>query len=223
MVSAMFREDTETTEKPLQRIAPSIGMILIRPDMLHATPMFETYISSRYVLLEKQTLPMDAESYWHIYKHDFYRPETMHCRLTRAALYIGSPCCLMIFEDQAHTNEDEPVSDYLRNSLKGSQGTYQPGTLRGDIVYRNALRLGFHDLESVYTDERVKYAVDPFGAYQTLASMTTDEAVRSLPYPILFYTGVGVHVPDSSEIDTDMPKLLARVTEVSSYAPESCS
>lgn len=154
---------------------------------------------------------MDNRSYWQMYRHDLYRPETMHSRLTRAALYIGSKCSLMVF--QSEDDGQEPLADYMRGTLKGTQGVYQPGTLRGDIVYRNAVDLGLHRLSEPDVDPRIPRAVDPFGAYQTLVTASAGPHAH-LEYPLLFYTGVGVHVPDYREIGTDLPQLLAVRDEV---------
>lgn len=206
MITSMFVGSAEPPKRPDQHVASNIGMILIRPDMVHVASEFETYISDRFQLLHKASVMMDKETYWEMYSHDLYRPETMHSRLTRAALYIGSVCCLMVFKDQP-TAPSRFVSDYVCTTLKGYQGSYQTDTLRGDIVYRNAIKLGLHRLQQQDIDERIKQAVDPFGSYVALSSQA-DGAHAGLQFPLLFYTGVGVHVPDASEINTDLPQLL---------------
>lgn len=212
MIAAMFNGSPEPTKRSQHRISSAIGMILIRPDMVHAVPEFETFVSDRFHLLHKASVMMDKEMYWQIYSHDLYRPETMHSRLTRAALYIGSPCCLMVFKDRMATPA-RSVPNYVCTTLKGSQGRYQPDTLRGDIVYRNAIKLGLHRLQQPDIDDRIRLAVDPFGAYQALSSQPSGSHA-GLQFPLLFYTGVGVHVPDSSEIDTDLPQMLHDLPQI---------
>ena len=90
IVNSMFSETHELPPLPDENISRNIGMILVRPDMVHVTAKFESYVSDRFELLYKSNIVMDIDTYWHMYSHDLYRRETMHSRLTRAALYIGS-------------------------------------------------------------------------------------------------------------------------------------
>jgi hypothetical protein len=168
IVNSMFSETHELPPLPDENISRNIGMILVRPDMVHVTAKFESYVSDRFELLYKSNIVMDIDTYWHMYSHDLYRRETMHSRLTRAALYIGSECCLFVFRDNADVS-DVKTTDYVHETLRGSQGVYKNGTLRGDIVYHSAIELGLHKLDN-NTDPLVALAVDPFGAYQTLAN-----------------------------------------------------
>ncbi len=212
-ITAMFEGPIIRGSSSQDRIAKNIGMILVRPDMTHVSSEFETYVADRFNIIHIDTVSMDTESYWHIYKHDFYRLETMHCRLTRAALYIGSDCRLIAFMDKPDAPPRQ-LSDYVCRTLKGKQGIYQPDTIRGDTVYRNAIKLGAHKLDNS-VDNRLKTAIDPFGAYRALAAVPTRDHV-GLKYPLLFYTGVGAHVPDAAEINTDLPQLVADVASLSS-------
>ena len=181
-------------------LSQRVGMILIRPDMLHESSTFENLLHQRFTLLHTEDVIMTSEAYWGIYSHDMYRTDIMHTRLTRAAMYIGSTCKLIIYADLSEGNYN--VADFSRNTLRGNQGVYDPGTLRGEIVYNAGLALGLHTLE----DDIVARAVDPFRAYRDMAARP-DGAHSSLRYPLLFYTGVGVHVPDGIEITNDLPML----------------
>lgn len=206
MVEQMFSGDHQPYTTYDRSIPKHIGMILVRPDMIHATNEFEQFISARYSIIHTENVTLDAKAYWNIYKHDFYRPETMHCRLTRAAVYIGSVSRLILFRQNSRADDDPPLADHVYKNLKGVQGKKQHGTLRGEIVFNNAVRLGLHKLDHT-ADERLKIATDPFRAYRHLAGLS-DELKAEYEFPLLFYTGVGVHVPSAQEIQNDAVCLL---------------
>ncbi len=198
-------ERSRTYASPV--VARNIGMILIRADMMHASAEFERFIAERFTILHTQDVQMDPATYWNIYQHDFYRPSTMHSRLTRAAIYIGSACRLVVFQG-SETDPAVATPDYVRGSLKGEQGVYRPETLRGDLVYRNAVALQMHRLDDPDVDERIKLAADPFAIYRALARSGQEFPPRPFAYPLLYLTGVGVHIPDSSEIGNDLSQFV---------------
>ncbi len=181
-------------------ICPQIGMLLVRPDMYHLHSCFEDFIARRFSLIESQDVVMSQNAYWEIYSHDLYRPETMHSRLTRAVMYMGSICRLIVFTESDISNGS--LSDKVVHQLKGTQGTFCPDTLRGDLVLHEALRLGLHEVAS---RDQTQQATDPFLAYRRF--LTSPGPHESADWPLLFYTGVGVHVPDSSEISGDLHAL----------------
>lgn len=188
--------DPSIRKEPLQ-IPKNIGMVLVRPDMLHMTPVFEDFIRERFRIVASENVIMTGGAYWEIYSHDLYRLATMHSRLTRAAMYMGSTCRLIVF-----TGDDDrrtPLSNEFVTVYKGMQGSRRANTLRGDIVYHEGLRLGLHTAK-VGT---LQSATDPFMAYRRLAT-EEDGPHTSADYPLLFYTGVGVHIPNGEEISTDL-------------------
>lgn len=187
-----------------------IGMLLIRPEMTHITPMFKEFIDEFYTVCHTEDVEITTEAYWKIYRHDLYRPETLDSRLTRAAIYIGSLCRLVVFKDENHQPMERPVSDKVFSFLKGKQGIYQQGTLRGEVVYNEALNLGFHRIHSTSEEYyvRLSQAIDPFGAYRRLSERPKGPHA-GLNHPILFYTAVGVHVPNAKEVQTDLPIFLS--------------
>lgn len=214
-IDKIFEGGTEEKKQRMRSIAQNVGMILIRPDMVHASKDFEQLISSRFEVEHSEDRIIDAETYWDIYQHDLYRLETMHSRLTRAAIYIGSSCRLIVYREKRSALS--PIADFVHENIKGNQGFYEPGTLRGDVVFRNALSLNFHKIEHEHTDPRIKIATDPFGAYRNLVRNAPDKHPPGLVFPILFYNGVGVHVPTYQEMTTDLPSLL-RAKQVDEFA-----
>jgi len=182
-------------------VAEYIGMILVRPDMLHARAKFEQFIKKRFRVLYSGTVTMDPDTYWKIYEHDFHREETHHTSLTRAALCIGSDCQLIVFRGEQPNSK--PLADHVYQELKGVQGVYEPGTLRGEVAYTTAMELGVHH-DQVH--QTLRMATDPFGAYR--AAVAHRQPTTMVPHPLLTFTGVGVHIPNASEINTDLPQLL---------------
>lgn len=204
MIRQMFFGEDPQPPVQTEEQSSTKALILIRPDMMHARNEFSTFIRDRFKMLLEQEVEMDSQTYWTIYQYDRYSRESMHCRLTRAAISIGSTCCVMLFEDVSTGSKN--FADVFFETYKGKQGIYNPQTLRGGIVYAKAITLGLHDAISSQVNKRLWYAADPFGAYRESAA--NNVYCQTLTYPLLFYTGVGVHVPDGIEIRTDMPALL---------------
>lgn len=206
-IDELFDFNTEAPASDAAALSPSTGMILVRPDMFHISSKFEDFIKQRFKIITAENVTMTQAAYWDIYRHDLYRLSTMHSRLTRAAMYIGSTCRLIVFKDAE--DSDVNISDQVVRELKGSQGNPQPNTLRGEIVYKEALRLGLHD---VCKNGRIQMATDPFAAYRKLSQEEHGPHTR-VGYPLLFFTGVGVHVPNGAEIAGDLRALKPDLAE----------
>lgn len=184
-----------------------IGMLLIRPDMIQAQNAVTSFISERFTLLDSSEVIVTPEAYWGMYKESICTTETVMSRFTRAAVYINTMCRLLIFEKANFHKLEAPVADTVFANLKGRQGQYRPDTIRGDIVYKKALEYGYHTLD----DAHIARAVDPFGAYRKIVTTTSDH--DTLAHPLLFFTGVGVHIPDYQEMQRDLPLLLSEVED----------
>lgn len=211
MINKMFFEDPSTTvTAAAERTIDDKTLVLIRPDMFHARNDFMRFLSERFRIIADTEFVMDTETYWQIYRYDHYTRESMHCRLTRAAISIGSMCHLVIVE--GNDTSDVNFADFFFSRYKGKQGVFQSNTLRGDIVYRNATALGVHQFDPDGGGETLWHAADPFNAYRSSALTNPDS--HHLRYPLLFYTGVGVHVPNGAEVESDI-QALARLTGIS--------
>lgn len=209
-IDAIFGETAYHTPIPgaNEKFPRTIGMLLIRPDMTHISPKVETFISDRFEILDVSDITMTPDAYWAMYSDAIIGRETRQSRLTRAAVYINSVCRLMVFGRAEATGQDTPVANQVFTELKGKQGVAQPGTLRGDLVYTAAVSAGFHNL----TSPEVALAVDPFGAYRKITQGTSSGPYSSLTHPLLFFTGVGIHVPDHNEMQRDL-ELFKQPTE----------
>ena len=138
-------ESTAETASKLD-VPPSVGMILVRPDMLQIAPLIEQFIARRYGLVEVSDIQVTPEQYWTMYEHVIVSNERIYSRLTRAAVYLSMAARLMVF----HRRETEAdgisaIDDF--STFKGRQGVEDSGTLRGGVIYKEAMQLGFHTLE----------------------------------------------------------------------------
>lgn len=181
-------------------VSEEIGMVLVRPDMFHARSRIERFLAERFRLLVSETVEVTPAMYWQVYSEAILDREMPQSRLSRAAVYIGSSCQLVLFEGSvADDPEQLPVADHTYGYLKGEKGVRQPGTLRGEVVYQSAVDLDLHNL----SNQTVGLAADPFGAYRKIVHQLPGKHNR-LDYPLLFFTGVGVHVPNFSELQRDL-------------------
>lgn len=192
-----------------------LGMVLIRPDMTPINNAVEGFISSRFAITDVQDVTMTPEIYWDIYSEAIISRETRQSRFTRAAVYVNSLCRLIVFEKLDNFTPEIATSNQFIAELKGKQGVYQPDTLRGDLVYHAAIKAGFHTLDN----PSVALAVDPFGAYRKIERSTSPHPSKSLLYPLLFFTGVGIHIPNYNEMQRDLA-LLDR-SNVNNYVSNS--
>ena len=120
IIRLMFSQNSgaEQASNQLVHIAKNIGMILMRPDMTHVSRQFESFISDRFEIIHTDSPVIDKGAYWQLYQHDIYRRETMHSRLTRAAIYIGSSCRLIVFRTRSIATSGEPLADHTRNTQR---------------------------------------------------------------------------------------------------------
>src|SRR5207302_3001928 len=136
---------------------------------------------------------------WTMYEHVIVSKERIYSRLTRAAVYLSRPARLMVF-GRRETEADgiSAIDDFSK--FKGKQGVEASGTLRGELIYNEAMQLGFHILE----DSEAAHVADPFGSYRKMMREGIDGPHRDLKHPLLFYTAVGIHSPDKDEIHRDL-------------------
>jgi hypothetical protein len=199
-IDCIFNDKAPAPLLTAQRVTPKYGMVLVRPDMAHIAPQVETFIDERFQLADVTNTVVTPEIYWEMYGDAMVSRETRQSRLTRAAVYINSLCRLIVFERSETKVDGVPAADYTFKYLKGKQGVRQSGTLRGDLVYNGAIKANLHTL----TDEQTALAVDPFGAYRKIVCGSIESPCHTLTHPLLFFTGVGIHIPDFQEVQRDL-------------------
>lgn len=199
----------ETEKGKLMRnimVDGNVAMILIRPEMHHASDAFVDYLKRQgYDILLQSDKSIDIQQYEKMYAHAIIEPDARPTMPTRTMVYVDSPSKLIVFSDPNKARDsEEHLADSFFRLHKGRQGVNDGHTLRGGIVYEEAKTLGLDQLEHPI----VQRAVDPMSAYRHLVF-----GDHSLPSPhlqlpqddqLLQYTGVGVHIPDSTEINRDL-------------------
>lgn len=208
-VMTIFNESCNSTDTSINKfnkfqVPKDIGMLLIRPDMLHVTSEVEDFVRKDYRILESTITEVNPDMYWAMYEDAITHKESFRSRFTRASVFIGSACRLIVLKSKINLPESSVADELVL--AKGRQGEYQQSTFRGDIVYRSAVSSGFNTLK----DKTTALAVDPFGAYRKIIDVDKSGKHCFLNYPLLFFTGVGIHIPDSTEIDRDLSLFVSK-------------
>lgn len=185
-------------------ISKNIAMILVRPEMFHIHDQFSNFISNlglKVFYTAERSISFDQ--YWTLYKGSIRFPDAIPSMPTRTMVYTDSPVMLIAFVDplQSHSN----LASFFETNFKGKEGIYNQHTLRGGIVYPEAKKLGFDNLEN----QIVENATDPFKGYQHLISsgMHQNNVNMKPNEQILRYNAVSVHIPNSEEIPYDLSTL----------------
>lgn len=188
-----------------------VSFIVIRPEMSHMLSKIQDFLTkNRYEVLEavscRKKIPEDT--YWEMYKNAITNPQARESMPTRTMIYTGGHSQLVFFKDLIEERvRGRHMADIFFDKYKGVPGVPQQNTLRGDIVYKEAERLGFNDVER----DDILQVVDPIHSYRHfvkrgVGSHTLSKSIE----PILFYTGVCIHVPNYSEISNDLAAIFTK-------------
>ncbi len=183
------------------------GLILIRPEMLHAHKLVERFLTERRfkveISLEKK---IDFNSYWAIYNDGLINPDSFLDFPTRTLIYTSGHCRLIIFTDPKNRYGSKMMDDFCR-LFKGEEGVIKEGTIRGEIVLRELLRVGVGDRSK----KDLEFILDPIGMYRHIvdANIPSDGIHNKCDHPFLHYAGAGVHIPDSGENSLNFRALLS--------------
>lgn len=176
----------------------NIGLILVRPECFVNREEYKKFLEKKglEVLYEKR-IQLNFRQYLLLYYYSFILEDTIYDFPSRTFNYINNDSYLLIVKEKSKRN----VADYLC-SIKGRQGRFEPGTLRGDIAY-NFLK------SNVVDGKLIKNAIIPLDPIGTARMLTRnkvwhDGSHMASDIPILFYCGQAVHVPNGKEIKRDL-------------------
>jgi len=182
-----------------------LGMLLIRPEMYHLQEEVLRFLKrNRFDVVYNTDKKVSPEQYWHMYRDVFYREKAAESLPTRTMVYTGGISRLVVFKSLEGT--DKPLPDLFCRDFKGKEGVDGEDTVRGGVVLREALRLGFNELN----DSQIAKALDPIYALRNIVERSEVGKPHShLPKDryLLKYNAVSVHVPDSDEIVRDLAVL----------------
>lgn len=178
------------------------GMLFIRPENVQAVDSYIKFLEDRGLnVIYKTKTRISFDQYLSMYYHGLIPKESRYDFPTRTLNYINKDCYLLVVYSD---NENiYPVSDYL-TSIKGKQGKYTEGTLRGDVAY-NLLKEFVSSDGLSFSDNNLNLLFDPIGMSRLLVrnQIESDNSHNIADLKLLFYTGQAVHVPDSSEFVRD--------------------
>lgn len=178
-----------------------LGLILVRPEVYYYRDKYKQFIEQRNleILFEKK-VSLDIRQYLLLYYDSFILSDTMYDFPSRTLNYIDNDSYLFIVTSRSIDN----IANYLY-SIKGIQGKYEKGTLRGDISYR-LLKDNLHNGKFI---KEAIVPLDPIGAGRMLTRdlVPHDGSHNISDIPLLFYAGQSVHIPNYEEIKRDMATL----------------
>lgn len=194
-------------------LSNDVCMILIRPEMTHFIEEIKGFMSQKgFTSVFEVSQKLTKEQYWDIYHRGITHPGARHTMPTRTLVYTSSNVTTMVFRSLKKRTSSS--ADTLFYELKGEAGSYSANTLRGDLIFHEAKKIG---LDNIDMDRTTALAVDPFASYRHIVKQNVTSSARS--DELLKYTSVSVHIPNSKEIGRDLSVLLDKdqLTSILNY------
>ena len=184
------------------------GIMLVRPETMGCINNYISRLNEIGVkVLYKKNINLQFEQYLILYfdglMSGLNNPNGFFDFPTRTFNYINNQCCLLVLGTNLPLNI--PLSDYL-SQYKGTHGVSTPGTFRGDVALK-ALKPYIIDGYTLKNEANIP--LDPIGAYRVIVRNNSEYKGwhGDVEYPILFYAGQAVHIPNSRELQRDMSVL----------------
>jgi hypothetical protein len=187
-------------------------LVVIRPELYHSTQKIINFLKERgFCVVTVFNKEINPETYWQMYKTAIVHKDAADTIPSRTMIYTNSPAKVILLRSSKYYPQlEELLADSFFSFYKGNQGVRDLNTLRGGLVFSEAVKLGFNTLENPI----IKMACDPLGAYRH--KIKGNSKAKTIPhghlleeYQMLQYTGVGIHVPDSGEFLDDVCSLLS--------------
>ena len=178
-----------------------IGLILVRPEMYdNSEKIINKLKELRFKILHTGDKILSIEQYITLYYHGLIHEYSTIDFPTRTFNYVGKKSRLIIVSSNDYGN----VSTYL-NTIKGQPGFISKDTFRGETT--ESLRKYVKSNDRFYDEYNV--LLDPISAYRLIVDhkvdqTKTDNHQELADFPLLYYAGQGVHIPDKNEIERDI-------------------
>ena len=178
-----------------------IGLILVRPEMYdNSEKIINKLKQLKFKILHTGDKILSIEQYITLYYHGLIHEYSTIDFPTRTFNYVGKKSRLIIVSAKDHGN----VSTYL-NTIKGQPGFISKDTFRGET--KESLRKYVKSNDRFYDEYNI--LLDPISAYRLIVDhkvdqTKTDNHQEVANYPLLYYAGQGVHIPDNAEIERDI-------------------
>jgi hypothetical protein len=201
------KEKFSVAEKIAQE---NVSFLVLRPEMYHMGDQVESFLSKNgYGVIGNitESKKISEDIYWEMYKEAITNPMAFESMPTRTLVYTGGPSKIIFFRDLIEERRrGSNTADVFFERYKGVAGVPQSNTLRGDIIYNEAKRLGFNSLERRGNIS----VVDPFYTYRHAVNRGSGPHTKLTKDQILFYTGVSIHVPNHSEVAKDLNAIFSK-------------
>ena len=178
-----------------------IGLVVVRPEMYDSREEIVKKLEDlKFEILHSGDKILNREQYITLYYHGLIHPYSTIDFPTRTLNYIDKKSYLIIVSSKDRGN----VSDYL-NAIKGQPGFISENTFRGYTT--EVLKAYIKTRDSFYSEYNA--LLDPISAYRLIVDhkvdqTKTDNHHEQADFPLLYYAGQGVHIPDSTEIQRDI-------------------
>lgn len=178
-----------------------IGLVVVRPEMYDSREEIVKKLEDlKFEILHSGDKILNREQYITLYYHGLIHPYSTIDFPTRTLNYIDKKSYLIIVSSKDRGN----VSDYL-NTIKGQPGFISENTFRGYTT--EVLKAYIKTRDSFYSEYNA--LLDPISAYRLIVDhkvdqTKTDNHHEQADFPLLYYAGQGVHIPDSTEIQRDI-------------------
>ena len=178
-----------------------IGLVVVRPEMYDSREEIVKKLEYlKFEILHSGDKILNREQYITLYYHGLIHPYSTIDFPTRTLNYIDKKSYLIIVSSKDRGN----VSDYL-NAIKGQPGFISENTFRGYTT--EVLKAYIKTRDSFYSEYNA--LLDPISAYRLIVDhkvdqTKTDNHHEQADFPLLYYAGQGVHIPDSTEIQRDI-------------------
>ena len=184
----------------------NVGLLLIRPENIGSVDKYERFLNSLTIdVIYKKYIKINFEQYWMLYHHGLICEDAVCDFPTRTLNYVNKLCCLLVVKTNNYIGQSLP--DFL-NTIKGKQGKFKSGTLRGEVGYNSLKNIVTND--GLYFNEKMNNLLfDPTGMCRLLSrgQIQSDNSHEIADLKLLFYVGQAVHIPDYSEILDDISTL----------------
>ena len=175
------------------------GLIVIRPEALWFEKEILKWLEERKIMIiDSYYTSIDFWLHWYLYFMNLYGFEDRCDFPTRILNYNNQKLHAFIVKFSPDAARENEIKKYLADT-KGISGLFQKGSLRGEVAYNAFQKVIINCGKSLIREARI--ALDPIGIYRKISvgDLWCDNDCQKSKQPILFYSGLSVHIPDFKE------------------------
>ena len=188
------------------------GLIIVRPEMFHVTENICDFLEKRnFKVIFLSEKKITAEEYFFLYSREIvHNAQNFRLALpSRTLAYTNAKSSIIVFTRANNFGgEHDHLADSFFEKYKGWEGNKSENTIRGDIIHKEALRLGFDTLKN----SEIAIAIDPFATYSELVKEKVGDFYHlktSFEFYMFMYTAQGVHCPNYEELPRNLATIFS--------------